>query len=198
MQEQTKKILILGLPIMGGMLSQNILNLVDTLMIGQLGSLALAGSGIGVFLFFVLYVGFTGISSGIQTMVARFKGTNSSDKYPIPLMLGLWTSIIFSIVITLITLLFSSSMTAPFSSSTIVTHIGHEYLFFRILGLPFLAICLVVRGFWNGHSTPMRYLKVLVGVHLLNIIFNYAFIFGNFQNTFVLTWCLKNDYNLDK
>ena len=37
----------LSLPIMGGMVSQNIFNLVDTAMVGQLGTAALAAVGIG-------------------------------------------------------------------------------------------------------------------------------------------------------
>ena len=65
----------------GGMLSQNILNLVDTLMIGQLGALALAGSGIGAFIYYVLFIGFIGLSSGVQTMVARFKGATRQRSF---------------------------------------------------------------------------------------------------------------------
>lgn len=162
------------------MISQNILNLVDTLMIGQIGPLALAGSGIGAFIFFVLFVGFTGISSGVQTMVARFKGTNHPDQYPIALMLGLWVSIGLAIFITMLTLMFSQELSAPFSASSDVTQIGADYLLFRVLGLPFFAICLVIRGFWNGVSSPMRYLKVIIGIHVVNVILNYAFIFGHF------------------
>ena len=164
----------------GGMLSQNILNLVDTLMIAQLGPLALAGSGIGAFIFYVLFVGFTGISSGVQTMIARFKGTNQLSNYPVPLMLGLWFAIGLSIILTMLTLLFCAEITAPFSTSSTVAAIGREYLTFRVLGLPFFAICLVIRGFWNGDSSPMRYLKVIIGIHAINIILNYVFIFGHF------------------
>ena len=74
MSKATKRILALSLPIMGGMMSQNILNLVDTLMIGRLGALALAGSGIGAFLFYVLFVFIIGLSSGVQTIVAPSLG----------------------------------------------------------------------------------------------------------------------------
>ena len=42
-----RSIAVLGLPIMGGMLSQSLLNLVDAAMVGSLGSEALAGVGLG-------------------------------------------------------------------------------------------------------------------------------------------------------
>ena len=38
-----KQIIALGLPIIGGMASQNVLNVVDTAMVGTLGDIALAG-----------------------------------------------------------------------------------------------------------------------------------------------------------
>ena len=164
----------------GGMLSQNILNLVDTLMIGQLGALALAGSGIGAFIYYVLFIGFIGLSSGVQTMVARFKGANTPALFSIPLMLGLAISITLAIGITLITLQISEGVTALFSNDSLVSTIGNDYLSTRILGLPFFAICLIIRGFWNGLSQPLRYLMVIMVIHATNILFNYMFIFGRF------------------
>ena len=67
-----------------------------------------------------------------------------------------------------------------FSNHPTVSSISSDYFSYRILGLPFLSICLVVRGFWSGLSQPMRYLKVIVFIHGLNIFLNYVFIFGNF------------------
>jgi Na+-driven multidrug efflux pump len=41
--QRVRTILTLGLPIIGGMLSQSLLNLVDAAMVGRLGEAALAG-----------------------------------------------------------------------------------------------------------------------------------------------------------
>ena len=96
-----QKILSLSVPIMAGMVSQNILNLVDTLMIGTLGTLSLSGSGIGSFLFYVFFIGFIGISAGVQTMVARYIGENKPMQCSPPLILGLGVAIIFTGAFTL-------------------------------------------------------------------------------------------------
>ena len=140
----------LSLPIMGGMMSQNILNLV---VIGRLGALALAGSGIGAFLFYVLFVFIIGLSSGVQTIVARHLGENNRQAIPLPLQLGLSISVFIAIIITGLTLFVSTPLTTLFSDNATVASIGNDYLRFRILGLPFFAICLVIRGFWNGMET---------------------------------------------
>ena len=46
-RERLKSILVLALPIIGGMISQNVLNLVDILMVKELGEAAVAAVGIG-------------------------------------------------------------------------------------------------------------------------------------------------------
>ena len=47
MTSRLRQTLSLALPIMGGMISQNIMNLVDTAMLGVLGDEALASVGLG-------------------------------------------------------------------------------------------------------------------------------------------------------
>ena len=94
--------------------------------------------------------------------------------------MGLGISICIAIVVTSITLILSTQLTALFSDNITVATIGDDYLRYRILGLPFFAICLVIRGFWNGMETPMRYLKVIILIHSLNILLNIGFIFGYF------------------
>ena len=95
---KTKKILALSLPIIGGMMSQNILTLIDTLMIGKLGVKALAAAGVGGFSFFVSFSAFTGLETSVQTMIARYKGASKLDMYAVPYYLGIFIVIIFSLL----------------------------------------------------------------------------------------------------
>ncbi len=177
---KTKRILALSIPIIGGMMSQNILNLVDTLMIGRLGSDNLAAAGIGGFLFFVSFSFFTGSSSAIQTMVARYKGETNTYLYPLALLMGIIFVFIFSIFSMVLEFVFTDFLVAFFSNDLSVIKMASDYFRYRIIGLPFLCICLVVRGFFNGISEPMRYVRVILIVHGLNIFFNYCLIYGNF------------------
>jgi len=48
--ERRQRIFALALPIIGGMVSQNLLNIVDTAMVGFLGDAALAAVGLGGFI----------------------------------------------------------------------------------------------------------------------------------------------------
>ncbi len=175
----TKRVLTLGLPIIGGMVSQNILNLVDMVMIGQLGTAALAGAGIGSFLFFMSFSSFQGIANASQTMIARFVGEDRRHLITIPLTFGFIAMVFFSVLITGLIYTITPWLISLFSNESAVYTTGVDYFQFRILGLPFLTFCMLIRGFWNGVSRPMRYLNVIIVVHCINILLNYGLIFGN-------------------
>src|SRR5210317_1414171 len=84
-----RRILTLALPIIGGMVSQNILNLVDTAMVGTLGDAALAAVGLGGFMNFMFIALILGVSTGVQVMTARRKGQGRFDDLALPLNAGL-------------------------------------------------------------------------------------------------------------
>ncbi len=69
-----KKILSLALPIIGGMVSQNVLNIVDTAMVGVMGDNALAAMGIGSFANFMSIAFIMGLATGVQAIAARRLG----------------------------------------------------------------------------------------------------------------------------
>ena len=73
-RNRSSQIFQIALPILGGMLSQNILNLVDAAMVGHLGSTQLAAVGLASFVNFVAAALFMGMGAGVQAMVARRGG----------------------------------------------------------------------------------------------------------------------------
>ncbi len=75
-----QRILAVALPIIGGMLSQNLLNVVDTAMVGFLGNPALAAVGLGSFVVFMCQALILGISTGVQTLAARKKGEGRIER----------------------------------------------------------------------------------------------------------------------
>ena len=84
-----RRILGLALPIIGGMASQNVLNLVDTAMVGVLGASALAAVGLGSFANFMASAFITGLSAGVQAMASRRLGEGRESESAVPLNGGL-------------------------------------------------------------------------------------------------------------
>lgn len=163
---------------MAGMMSQNIINLVDTLMIGRLGHLALAGVGVGSFLFFVLHAPFLGVSSAIQTMVSRYIGAGRQPVIGWVLQLGVVPVFLIATCITYLVYVFCYPLVTRLVMDLEVVNQAVPYVKYRVLSLPCLALTILVRGFWNGVSQPARYLRIIVLTHVLNIVFNAVFIYG--------------------
>ena len=92
--KRRQRILALGLPIIGGMLSQNVLNVVDTAMVGSLGDIALAATGMGGFANFMAISVVMGLSAGVQAISSRRLGEGNSRILAVALNAGIVLAIV--------------------------------------------------------------------------------------------------------
>lgn len=180
MQEKTREILALALPIIGGMVSQNILNLIDTAMVGHLGDEALAAVGIGGFVSFMSTAFITGLATGVQAMASRRKGEGALDRMAIPLNGGLLLATLASLPLSVILYLLVPSFTPLLIDDAAVVGIAIPYLQVRMLGILATGVNFTFRGYWNGVNLSRLYMRTLVVMHLVNIALNYVLIFGKF------------------
>ncbi|MEQ9502382.1 MAG: MATE family efflux transporter [Deltaproteobacteria bacterium] len=178
--ERYRAVLGLGLPIVGGMISQNVLNLVDTAMVGSLGDDALAGVGTGSFLNFMAIAFVMGFASGVQAMVSRRVGEGREAESAIPLNGALLLIVIFTIPWAALLYQLVPTFFPLVNDSSAVVDVGVPYLQARLCGIVAVAMNFSFRGFWNGIKRPMLYLYTLVVMHAVNIGLNYVLIFGKF------------------
>ncbi len=93
---RARQVLAISVPIIGAMISQNILNLVDAAMVGHLGSSAMAAVGIVGFLNFMAVALFMGLATGVQVIVARRIGENLAAEAAVPLNGSLLLNLTFA------------------------------------------------------------------------------------------------------
>ena len=174
-----KTILTLSLPIVIGMVSQNILNLVDTAMVGRVGPTALAAVGIASFTNFMAIAIILGLGTGVQAIASRRKGEGKDHETAIPLNGGLFLAFILGVPLTVI-FYYATPFGFPLVvSDPDVVEQGVPYLEARFLGTIAIAMNYSFRGFWNGINMSWVYMRTLVVMHLINIFLNWVLIFGN-------------------
>lgn len=174
-----KTILTLSLPIVGGMVSQNILNLVDTAMVGQVSSTALAAVGLASFTNFMAIAVILGLGTGVQTIASRRKGEKKEHETAIPLNGGLFLALVFGVPLTIV-LYYLAPIGFPYLvDDAAVVADGVPYLQARFLGTVAIAMNYSFRGFWNGINMSWVYMRTLVVMHVINIFLNWVLIFGN-------------------
>ncbi len=174
-----KRILTLALPIIGGMISQNVLNLVDTAMVGTLGNAALAAVGVGGFALFTCQSLILGISTGVQATAARRKGKGASDELAVPLNAGLLIVCLVAPPLSAALFLLTPTFFPLLNSDGHVIEQGVPYLQIRVLGMVFIGMNFAFRGYWNAVDMSRLYMTTLILMHAANILLNYVFIFGN-------------------
>lgn len=178
--QRNKQIFAISMPIIGGMLSQNILNLVDTAMVGSLGNAALAAMGLGGFVTFMLSAFLTSLGTGVQTAASRRKGEGRNSEIAsslnASLILGITLAPLWSVI-----WYFATDTLYPYlNSDPQVISLGSDYLKVRIIGITFITFNFCFRGYWNGTGNSKLYLKTIVIMHIANIFLNYILIYGNF------------------
>jgi putative MATE family efflux protein len=173
-------ILGLALPIIGGMLSQNVLNLVDTLMVGTLGDIALAAVGTAGFVQFMCTAFITGISTGVQAIAARRVGEERESESASALNGGLLISLLVGLPLTGLLLYLLPHGFPLVATDPEVAKVGIDYLAIRFFSIVALAANFSFRGFWNGIGLSRVYFRTIVAMHVANIVLNYVLIFGKF------------------
>lgn len=177
-RQRLRQILVLGLPIIGGMLSQSLINLVDAAMVGHLGEIALAGVGIGSYANFMAIALVMGLGSGVQALVARRRGEGRLDQEATPLNAGLLLALLVGLPLGGLCWLAAPWIIDLLASDPDVAAIGEDYFQWRVLAVCAVGLNFSFRGFWNGSHRSGMYLRILLGMHLCNAALSYCLIHG--------------------
>lgn len=168
----------IGLPIIGAMLSQSLINLVDAAMVGRLGDSALAAVGVGSYASFIVVSTVMGLSSAVQALVARRMGAEQPQRMGQTFIAGLTLALLLSVPLTLFFLTLSSHFIPWFNADPSVSTTAMAYFDWRTLAVSCVALNFVFRGFWSGIGESRIYLYVLLAMHLANVLISYVLIFG--------------------
>ncbi len=179
-RKRLSTILALALPIIGGMESQNVLNLIDTLMVGRVGADALAAVGMGGFMVFLANAFVTGMATGVQAMVARRQGQGRTDETAVPLNGGLVLVVIITVPMSIALILLTPYIYPLLVKDPAVIAIGVPYVQVRLIAMIAVGANFSFRGYWNGISQSKMYLQTLLIMHACNVVISYILIFGKF------------------
>lgn len=177
-----KTILHVALPAIAGLSTQMVVSLVDTAMVGRLdeATYALAAMGIGVLATWALISFFSSLATGIHVVVARKYGEGDYISCGVTLNNSLLLALGVGAVVAMVGVFFSYPIAHLFATDEIVGNLASEYLYYRFMGIPFFLISVSFRGFFFGINKTKIFMFSGVITNVLNIIFNYIFIYGEF------------------
>lgn len=170
----------IALPVaMQGMLN-TVVNLVDNLMIGSLGSTAIASVGLANKVFFVYSLLVFGVVSGSGILAAQYWGNGDVKNIRKVLGLALMIALSASLLFLIPARVNPQMMMRIFTTSEASVQMGASYLIVAALTYPFYAVTTTYVAMLRAVNRVKAPVIISCFTIFINIIFNYILIFGKF------------------
>ncbi|MEL7253045.1 MAG: MATE family efflux transporter [Pseudomonadota bacterium] len=173
-----KSVLGLGLPLVGSHVAQFAITLTDGIMLGRYSVDALAAEVLGGTMFFVIFIVGSGFAWAVMPMVASAEARGETTEVRRVTRMGAWASIAFAVIL-LPVMVFSEGLFLAMGQEAQVSADAALYLSIVGFGLLPALLVMVLKSYLAALERTQVVLWVTVGAVGLNVLVNYALIYGN-------------------
>ena len=168
-----------ALPLLAGMLFQNLYNFVDTMIVGRfLGVTALAGVGATGSINFLVLGFCMGLCAGFCIPVAQCFGAKEESRMRQFAANAVWLSVVFSLAMTVLTVVFCRDILALMNTPADCFEEAYSYIVVLFAGIPFIIMYNLLSGCLRSLGDSRTPLLFLVLSSLMNVVLDLAFILG--------------------
>lgn len=175
----SRRVIRLGLPVIASNLSRTFMSLADVAMVGRLGASALAATGMGAMLTWVVLSFGISFRTATQTVTARRLGQKKYDECGTALRNGHILAAIFGIPISLLGYLFADNLVPLFLDDPKVVAMAIDYTSIAFLSTFFTTLGFAFQGFYTGVERTRIHMNVTVVSNILNVYLNAGLIYGS-------------------
>ncbi len=187
-----KKVIFLGAPLVAGLVSEFLMVLADSAMVGRLGTEYLAAIGIATIFGELLWVIVWPMAPGTQTICARRYGRQQKEarldattRKGRQLKTGevLDNAIVMSLAVgglAIIVAFFAEELLDLLLEDKALIPMANDYIATLKWVMPLAGVFYAIYGFLAAINKTKVIMVATIGLNVLNIIFNYVLIFGKF------------------
>lgn len=172
-------LLKLSYPIVLAQVGTVLMGLTDTIMLGKVDKANVAAVGVSNQIYFLFTVLGMGTLAAITPMVASSKGAANKKECGEILRTGIELSFLLSVIICLILFAIVKNFEL-FNQPAEINLVAKEYLRILTVSTIPLMLFLAVKQYSDGLSQTKPAMIITVIAVLINILFNWIFIYGNF------------------
>ena len=173
-----RKMLSLAIPVAFQQFISAALNMVDVLMVGQLGEASIAALGLANQIFFLYILFLFGVTSGTAIFSAQFWGKGDVESIRKVLGISLSVAVLVGTLFTLAATLIPETLIRFYTNDTEVIALASSYL--RIVGLSYIFTAIVTS--YHAIYRSITWVKLTVGISVTALILKsalgYMLIFG--------------------
>jgi putative MATE family efflux protein len=196
-----REILRLAVPALGALAAEPLYVLVDTAIVGRLGTEELAGLGVASTLILSGYALFIFLAYGTTGSVARLLGAGRRDAAAAQGVQGMWLAAAIGVALGAGGLLAAEPMVAAMGATDEVREHALTYFRSSMAGVPALTLVLAGTGYLRGLQDTRTPLVVALVTALGNVVVEVWFVFGldwgiagSAWSTVAMQWCAALTY----
>lgn len=175
-----KKTLAIAAPVAFQALLNNLLNVIDTIMIGSLGEGELAAVGLANKVFFVLSLVLFGVAGGATVLTAQYWGKKDLPNVRRVLGLSLCIGLCAALLFLIAGICFPQNVMRIFTPNRDTILLGAGYLSIVALSYPFQAISQCYTFFYRAVNKVVFSVIITASAIAVNAVINYTLIYGKF------------------
>ena len=173
-----RRVIRLAIPAFGTLAAEPLYRLVDTAIVGRLGTDQLAGLAIAVSVLGLVVAGSNFLAYGTTEQVARRLGAGDASGGATVGMQAMWLSIGVGLVAAPVLVLVARPLSIVLGADGEVLDVAVEYLRISAIGIPFVLIALAAQGVQRGASDYTTPLAILVVSNVINVAVEPVLVFG--------------------
>lgn len=175
-----KSTLVIAIPLMMQQLVSTAVNLLDNLMIGQLGDSAIAGVAAVNRYFMIALFGTMGILAAASVFMAQFYGKNDEEHMQQTFRYSILASAAIMSFFIIISMLFPEHIIRFFVDNDAVVNQGLQYIFVSALSFIPTMFTMAIAGAMRATGDTRAPLIASVVSMITNLVLNYILIYGHF------------------
>ncbi|MGW0389408.1 MATE family efflux transporter [Streptomyces sp. NPDC003042] len=173
-----REILALAVPAFGALVAEPLFVLVDSAIVGHLGTPQLAGLGIAAALLMTAVSVFVFLAYATTAAVARRVGAGDVPAAIRQGMDGIWLALLLGTAVAVAVLPTAPWLISLFGTSDTAAPFAITYLRISALGIPAMLMVLAATGVLRGLQDTRTPLYVAIGGFTLNGVLNVALVYG--------------------
>ncbi|WP_040492974.1 MATE family efflux transporter [Ilumatobacter nonamiensis] len=173
-----RRILRLALPAAGALAAEPLYRLVDTAIVGRLGTEQLGGVAVAVAILTLVIGGSNFLAYGTTQRVANRLGAGNTPGAADVGVQAFWLAAIIGAIAVPVLVVFAEPLASLLGARDEVLEFATTYLRISALGVPFVLVLLAAEGTQRGASDYRSPLIVLVASNIVNVILEVVLVFG--------------------
>lgn len=168
----------LATPVVLAQLSQTLMGLVDTIMVGRLGETALAAVGVATLLFSATAMSLKAVEVAVQTYTAHRIGEGRDDEVGAVLATGIGAACLVGALFMAVGMVWPDRLMGWVAANDAMREMGTGYVRWRYAGMLPLLVFFLVKAMFDGVGWTRIGMWIGIGMNLLNVFLNWMLIFG--------------------